>query len=98
MLWIIADTITSSDAYQQLSTLLGLVEAGESFVITRRGVAVVRLALVPELPRPNRTPEHARAAAETLAFIATLTLRSPPADLPAGWPHSRDDLHAERLR
>jgi len=92
-----AETVTARDANQRFSKLLGQVEAGESFVITKRGVPVARLVPEPEAPRRKRTPEQEHAWAETLAFIATLEPQSAPPDLPAGWPHSRDDLYAERL-
>lgn len=92
-----AATISARDANQQFSRLLAQVEAGESFVITKRGVPVARLVPEPEPTRRRRTPEQERAWAETLAFIATIEPQPKPPGLPAGWPRSRDDLYAERL-
>lgn len=92
------DTITAREANQQFSRLLAEVAAGRSFVITRHGVPVARLTPEPAPDGRRRlTPEQERAWAETKAFVASLTPRPAPPDLPACWPRSRDDLYAERL-
>lgn len=96
-----ADIITARDANQRFSKLLGQVEAGESFVITKRGVPVARL--VPE-PAPDGkrrlTPAQLQALEESIAIALANRPGLPPDDLPEGWPRTRgdiyDDMFAER--
>ena len=93
------DTITAREANQQFSRLLAEVAAGKSFVITRHGIPVARLA--PEPPPDGKrrlTPAQERALAESEAFMRSLTPQPPPEDLPPDWPRSRDDLYDDIFR
>lgn len=92
-----AETITAREANRNFSRLLAEVAAGKSFVITRHGVPVARLAPEPAPDGRRLTPAQERAWAETEAFIASLTPQPPPPDLPPGWPRSRDDIYDDRL-
>ncbi len=90
--------ITAREANQNFSRILAEVAAGKSFVITRHGVPVARLAPEPTADGKRRlTPAQEKAWEETLALIARLKPEPLPDDLPPGWPRSRDDLYAERL-
>jgi len=89
-----ADTITARDANQRFSKLLGQVEAGESFVITKRGVPVARLVPEPTADGKRRlTPAQLQALEESIAFARSVQPPPPPDDLPPGWPRTRDDLY-----
>jgi prevent-host-death family protein len=95
-----AETITAREANQQFSRLLAEVAAGRSFVITRHGVPVARLSPEPGPDGRRRlTPEQLRAWEETKAFALSppSSPEPPPADLPPGWPRSRDELYDDML-
>lgn len=83
-------TLSARDANQQFSKLLAEVAAGETVVITRRGVPVARL--VPE-PAPDGrrrlTPEQERALDESEAWARSLPIRDTPYE-----PFDRDAAHA----
>jgi prevent-host-death family protein len=94
-----ARTITAREANRNFSRLLAEVAAGESFVITRHGVPVARLAPEPAPDGRRRlTPAQEQALAESEAFMRSLTPRPPPADLPPDWPRSRDDIYDDIFR
>ena len=77
-------TITLRDARQGFAKYVREVEAGEEFLITRKGTPVARL--VPVEARTGLSPRRAAALARTLARVE------------AGWdidagPFDRDALH-----
>lgn len=91
-------TITAREANQNFSRILAEVAAGSSFVITRHGVPVARLTPEPAVTGKRKlTPEQQRALDESDAWVATLKPVAPPADLPPGWPRSRDDIYDDAL-
>lgn len=88
-------TITAREANQNFSRILAEVAAGRSFVITRHGVPVARLAPEPAGTGKRRmTPQQERAWAETLEFVRTRPrLEAGPIDagpFDRDWLHSRD--------
>lgn len=66
--------VTAAEAKAKLSSLLDVVEAGQSVVITRRGKAIAELVprrvvrdLLPQLQAlSNSLPEQASSAVETI--------------------------------
>ena len=86
-----ADTITARDANHHFARILGEVEAGKEYVVTRNGVPVARI--VPErLPDGRRrlTAEQERLLAESHTFLRR------------GWPlgierFDRNELYDEVL-
>ena len=66
--------VTAAEAKAKLSSLLDVVEAGQSVVITRRGKAIAELVarravrdLLPQLQSlRNSLPEQASSAVETI--------------------------------
>ena len=66
--------VTAAEAKAKLSSLLDVVEAGQSVVITRRGKAIAELVprravrdLLPQLQAlRNSPPEQASSAVETI--------------------------------
>ena len=66
--------VTAAEAKAKLSSLLDVVEAGQSVVITRRGKAIAELVarravrdLLPQLQAlRNSLPEQAPSSAETI--------------------------------
>jgi len=66
--------VTAAEANAKLSSLLDVVEAGQSVVITRRGKAIAELVprravrdLLPQLQSlRNSLPEQASSAVETI--------------------------------
>lgn len=65
-----AESISARDANHHFARVLGEVEAGREFVVTRNGVPVARL--VPERPRDGSrklTPAQEVALAESLARL-----------------------------
>jgi prevent-host-death family protein len=75
--------ITLRDANQQLSRCIREVEAGEEFVITRKGKPVARL--IPTDGKRALTPEQEAARARALAVMTK------------GWPISAGPLNRDEL-
>jgi prevent-host-death family protein len=86
-----AETITAREANQQFSRLLAEVAAGKSYVITRHGVPVARLAPEPAPDDRRRlTPERQKAWEETLAFARSRPLAEGPVEpVDREWLHDR---------
>ena len=76
-------TITLRDANQQFSRCIREVEAGEEFVITRKGKPVARL--IPTGGKRVLTPEQEAARARALARMEK------------GWPINAGPLNREEL-
>lgn len=95
---VVDGMVTAREANQNFSRILAEVAAGKSFVITRHGVPVARLAPEPTADGKRRlTPVQEKALDESEAWIASLRPVEPPDDLPPGWPRSRADIYDDAL-
>jgi prevent-host-death family protein len=80
------ETVTARDANHHFARILGEVEAGKEFVVTRNGVPVARIV-------PERLPDGSRR----LTAVQQEALERSIARLRRGWPLGIDRIDREEL-
>ncbi len=81
-----ADSITARDANHHFARILGEVEAGKEYVVTRNGVPVARII-------PERLPDGSRR----LTPVQQEALERSNARLRRGWPLGIDKVDRDEL-
>jgi prevent-host-death family protein len=81
-----ADTVTARDANHHFARILGEVEAGKEFIVTRNGVPVARIV-------PERLPDGSRR----LTPVQQEALDRSLARLRRGWPLGIEKIDREEL-